>query len=62
MELLIAIQVDVSAVGFTGVITSTGNRTHNAVIHLYPVQFRISPHRCNAILGIENWVQKGLFP
>ena len=25
-------------------------------------QFRISPHRRNAILGIENWVQKGLFP
>ena len=25
-------------------------------------QFRISPHRHNAILGIENQVQKGLFP
>ena len=24
-------------------------------------QFRISPHRRNAILGIENWVQKGCF-
>ena len=29
---------------------------------LASLQFRISPHRHNAILGIENWVQKGLFP
>ena len=25
-------------------------------------QFRISPHRCNVILGIENCVKRGLFP
>ena len=27
-----------------------------------PEQFRISPHRPNVILGIENHVKKGLFP
>ena len=26
------------------------------------LQFRISPHRPNVILGIENRVKKGLFP
>ena len=30
--------------------------------YLYKYQFRISPHRPNVILGIENRVKKGLFP
>ena len=43
------------------VLPPTGNWTQVSYESLIP-QFRISPHRHNVILGIENWVQKGLFP
>ena len=40
------------------------SKNHTQIINLFQpfMQLMISPPRCNAINGIENWIQKGLFP